>query len=535
MPPSPLTSNLSRSSTATPSTKTSGDWPPITGELQVSASGNTFLFLSYTEATRPSGTNAHDAPAPTAPPLPEPSTVILFQQPVTEVEYFLGSFGPVILCTLLSIFVHILCRSLREILPFCILTRPAKSTASDSVCLELGGIKGLLTSFRMFRKFHDPLPLLCDILVACSALLTSVSSSAIGIAQICPLPGPRIGCYISLGVFADMRHLAESLLGAMALILATMMMLIWRLQSGLPSSPGSIAAVASLLPPGAFKSRLRREGGVERYGIFATGLEEARNNYELQTLNHSRPGEDMDLRLQNPDLIGNYDPSINSERPLLTAPGNAGGGSNGDSCSLSSTQARSEPPVELLPSPGATEFGLELASTGSVVPQNRFETGDTLSCDPSVATSRVASIRYQSSITSQVPLVESQDRCDAPNATPNRELPTQRAQPAKYHAQKKASVPTARRFKREIIPIMFFFVLCPLFVVVSYYESKVMSYDDPLEYFMDSEGLGVRILFTGTAVVIGFFWEYVFSRAWHDIRNRSKECWMSCPQTSLPA
>ena len=72
-----------------------------------------------------------------------------------------------------------------------------------------------------------------------------------------------------------------------------------------------------------------------------------------------------------------------------------------------------------------------------------------------------------------------------------------------------AHVPNTER----VLQGTFLFLICSLLAILLYYENTKYGspYDTPFEYFMDSQGFGVRTLFTSLGVIICFIWESHFS------------------------
>ncbi|KAK4187647.1 hypothetical protein QBC35DRAFT_410032, partial [Podospora australis] len=66
----------------------------------------------------------------------------------------------------------------------------------------------------------------------------------------------------------------------------------------------------------------------------------------------------------------------------------------------------------------------------------------------------------------------------------------------------------------RVFQVSFLLLLCGLLTLVLYYENTV--FEDPsestaFEWFMDSQGFGVRLLFTSVGVVVSFMWDHFFS------------------------
>ncbi len=178
------------------------------------------------------------------------ATVVLIS-PASDSDYTIGSFLPVFLAVLLSIPIQILNINVKRMLPFRTLTHQGGAqAAADSLCLTPGGIMGFLTSFRLLRRFRDPISLLGDILVICSGVLVALSSETIGLKLhgTCDL-GIFYGCYMSLSIFRAPTRSVEVLIIFMVVIIIALMFLLRKWRSGLPASPFNIFAMASLVIP----------------------------------------------------------------------------------------------------------------------------------------------------------------------------------------------------------------------------------------------------------------------------------------------
>ncbi|KAK3379133.1 hypothetical protein B0T24DRAFT_522884 [Lasiosphaeria ovina] len=170
-------------------------------------------------------------------------------------DYFAGSFAAVLLATALAVPVQVLDTHIKSLLPFHALTRPDTSgrgaTAADSLLLAPGGLAGVLGSVRLAIRFGEPLALLSDALVACGAMLTTLSGEAVGFRVFGDCYG-NVGdmCVMSLTLVDAPTRAAEALVAAMALLVLLIAACLvvgdgWR--SGLAASPWSIAGVAALL------------------------------------------------------------------------------------------------------------------------------------------------------------------------------------------------------------------------------------------------------------------------------------------------
>ncbi|KAK4207854.1 hypothetical protein QBC37DRAFT_266403, partial [Rhypophila decipiens] len=160
---------------------------------------------------------------------------------------------PVVLCTILSVLIQVLCANLRAVMPFAILSghQYSKSggvSASDSVCLVLGGIKGPLTSLGLLWRLREPLPFLLDLLIFLSTILTSISTSTVslGFFGFCEAGSHDGWCYMGLGYYSLTLKIAEGMLICMAVLLLPVGLLLMKLKTGVASPPWSVGYIASL-------------------------------------------------------------------------------------------------------------------------------------------------------------------------------------------------------------------------------------------------------------------------------------------------
>ena len=136
---------------------------------------------------------------------------------------------------------------------------PRGATAADSLLLSssssVGGVIGSVSMAFGFggketRKERDPLPLLGNILIVLSGVVTILSSEAVGIRL-----GGRCkvddftGCYMSLGVFLAPARALQVLVGAELGMVLCAGVYLWRYGwfSGVGMAQGSLAATAALM------------------------------------------------------------------------------------------------------------------------------------------------------------------------------------------------------------------------------------------------------------------------------------------------
>lgn len=187
---------------------------------------------------------------------------------VSASVYWLVLYMPVVLTLLCAIFSEMISNNLRELLPFNAMTRPDGATAQESLLMPKGVISGVVNSFQLLFRFKQPASLLSDLLVVCSAVITTLSTEAVGIqlGGSC-LPDDATGCYIKLAAFLPPARAVQALLIVSLLAVLTTAYILWRWDSGVAAPPGSLMATGSLMQNSRvlelFRG-IRPEGGVSK-------------------------------------------------------------------------------------------------------------------------------------------------------------------------------------------------------------------------------------------------------------------------------
>lgn len=204
-------------------------------------------YSKYTEAAPPTGTG------PTSSACPESKdssgcVKIASLHPITQSEYVSGYFLPILLGLVASVLAQFISSDLQTLLPFRALTRPGGAEAADSICLDTGGLQGPITSWRLLRRFKDPVSFLSNFLLYASNMVVALSSEAFGVKLNgnCA-PGTFSGCFMSLSMNVRSSRVVEVLL---VLMLVANILLIYFLRiwvSGVAAPPTSLAALSALL------------------------------------------------------------------------------------------------------------------------------------------------------------------------------------------------------------------------------------------------------------------------------------------------
>ncbi|KUJ10400.1 uncharacterized protein LY89DRAFT_760226 [Mollisia scopiformis] len=172
----------------------------------------------------------------------------LLSIPIEPANYFVAMFVPVLMAAILSIFIQMVDKNLKLMLPFYALTRSGGAAVTDSLCLVPGGFAGSLHSIRLLFRNNEPISFLCDVLVLLTAVLISISSEAIGInlTGVCDLNSFK-GCSMFFDVFDGPSRAVEYLMVIMVAVIICICILLYSMRSGVAFSPWSIASIASFL------------------------------------------------------------------------------------------------------------------------------------------------------------------------------------------------------------------------------------------------------------------------------------------------
>ncbi|KAI0502726.1 hypothetical protein F5B22DRAFT_652824 [Xylaria bambusicola] len=158
--------------------------------------------------------------------------------PITQAEYVAGYFIPVIIIN----------SDIKILLPFNALTRPGGAAAIDSIVLDTGGLRGILNSWRSIQLFHDPVPILGNLLLGASTAIVALSSESFGVKLYgnCS-PTNFNGCFLGLTLFSGPSRAVQALLAFMLIDLVLLCAYLRRWVSGVAGPPSSMAVLGSLL------------------------------------------------------------------------------------------------------------------------------------------------------------------------------------------------------------------------------------------------------------------------------------------------
>jgi hypothetical protein len=171
-----------------------------------------------------------------------------FVHPITQSEYASGYFLPVLFGLVASVLVQMINSELNSILPFHAMTRPGGAKAVDSLCMEVGGIKGQKTSWELLWRFREPLSFLSELLLNLSALVVALSSEAFGIKLYgnCS-PDNFAGCFMGLTLYNWPGRAVQVLLIFMLVLVVLICFFSSRWSTGVAASPTSMAVLSSMM------------------------------------------------------------------------------------------------------------------------------------------------------------------------------------------------------------------------------------------------------------------------------------------------
>jgi len=259
----PLTHTLRNEQGTPTATVTLGQYIP--GQPLTLTLTNSAGVPTFTTTISPGGDipgifgSGSSRPQPTSPPQitnPLPGQQVHL---ISNLEYALASFLPVLLATPLCILAQSVNSKIREYLPFHTLLRQGGVSVGDSLTLPAEGIAGLATSVKLLIKYHDLVPFLADFLTVLGAVISALSSEAVGIRLYgkCTADSFR-GCYMGIAVFGSANLAVEVLLCVMLVGLVLLGVLLRKWEVGVGTTQKgkgvtSIAATAGLL--GHYRTR----------------------------------------------------------------------------------------------------------------------------------------------------------------------------------------------------------------------------------------------------------------------------------------
>jgi hypothetical protein len=167
---------------------------------------------------------------------------------LSRTEYYLLLFLPVFLTVLASILAEMVSSNLHTLFPFQQMTKPNCASARESLPFPRGIWEGVVYGVRLARS-GEPLSFLSQGMVLVSAVITALSSEAVGIGLggSCRRDNYN-GCYMEVAIFLPP---AKALEGLLAVDLGIVLGIAWLMRgskwrSGVTGPQGSVVATAEL-------------------------------------------------------------------------------------------------------------------------------------------------------------------------------------------------------------------------------------------------------------------------------------------------
>ncbi|CAJ2512122.1 Uu.00g077470.m01.CDS01 [Anthostomella pinea] len=196
-------------------------------------------------------TNAQGMPTATItsyPVIPTDENVVVTTTYISYGQYFLGAFFPTLVAILLAIPIRILNLNAKIFQPWHELTHAQGVTGRESLCLQTGGWRSVVTSVRSLFG-GQALVFLTTVLTLASSLLIPLSAEAVALSlhgSCTKGGGTAKNCAYELSVFSQAAKSTLALLAMMGFLVLLIVALLLRWQSGVSTNPWSICGVASL-------------------------------------------------------------------------------------------------------------------------------------------------------------------------------------------------------------------------------------------------------------------------------------------------
>lgn len=238
------------------------------------------------------------------PVLPSSPTAHVRVYYISAVEYAVGFFLPTVLSILIAIPIRILDLNAKLFQPWHELTHAHGATGLESLCLETGGWRSIVTSVRSLLG-GQALVFLTTTLVVCSSILVPLSAEAVGlnVEGGCRSGEAAMNCAYELSVFDKPAKATLALLGFMVIIIVLIICFLARWKSGVSTNPWSICGIASLGQNMDVRSLFTTSlpAGVGAGGISAKLLKDAigMRRFTLGWFKGSRGGSDYGLMLHD--------------------------------------------------------------------------------------------------------------------------------------------------------------------------------------------------------------------------------------------
>ena len=192
-------------------------------------------------------------------------------------EYFLGTFGPVLLAAPLGIAAQALAAQTRAQLPFLALAAPGGARPADSLFLRARGLRGLTAGWRVLHAGAGPAGVLADALAAAAALVVALAGETVAVrAYGACAPDDGRACSRNIAVHARASRVVEAALALLLVLVALLAAAATRLRGRTrAAAPLSIVGLAGLLGDGETRRALATAGDADSGQVRARDLIDA--------------------------------------------------------------------------------------------------------------------------------------------------------------------------------------------------------------------------------------------------------------------
>ncbi|KAI0451706.1 hypothetical protein F5B21DRAFT_485820 [Xylaria acuta] len=195
------------------------------------------------------GTDSFGNPTATVVTYPTAPSVRTAVYVINGGHYFIGTFLPTLVASILAIAVQILDTNVKSFQPWHALTHERGALGRDSLCLETGGWRSLVMSLHSLAG-GQAVVFLASLLSLSSAVLIPVSAGAIALdlrGDGCKVGGSSASnCAYVLSVSPMVAKAAVGILAVMSLATILLVVMVGRWRLGVYANPWSMCTLASL-------------------------------------------------------------------------------------------------------------------------------------------------------------------------------------------------------------------------------------------------------------------------------------------------
>ncbi|KAI1155708.1 hypothetical protein F4825DRAFT_468065 [Nemania diffusa] len=239
-------------SPSTTSTKTPTLIPSLQTSLLMNSEGRVTETQIATVTVTPSTsvqTDSSGKPIATVVIYPTAPTLHTEVYVISAGHYFMGTFLPTLVASILAIAVQILDMNVKTFQPWHALTHEQGALGRDSLCLETGGWRSLAMGLRSLAGGHAVV-FLSGFLSLASSVLIPVSAGAITLdlrGDGCKIGGSSASnCAYVLSVSPTVARAAIGILAVMSLATILLVLMVGRWRLGVYTNPWSMCTLASL-------------------------------------------------------------------------------------------------------------------------------------------------------------------------------------------------------------------------------------------------------------------------------------------------